>query len=311
MGIKFSHASSYLTCHTISSLFVTNIVDESPVSCIFCTCLCPTSKMTVRSATPLPHRRRVPNKDAHNHTQAIQPSAAVTDPLACAKIPSTFYTFMKLPVELRLHIYSFVLPRQTTPYESATWYIRGPKGCMNILLSNRKVYKEAREIAYRSFSATIDISAWRYRHKPGKSDSGLLDRLEGFATSPLPKTLKNWQIDLHFRSPYSTCCEHYDDKLGMRYRNPSFGTAKSFTGEEVLEAAAGLARIKDLQSLKIKFPCICRRPSRSANKSDNGNSTSATKISRGKSSFRKTRCLKREISKAEGEDEDPDLGFFA
>ncbi|KAL8926517.1 MAG: hypothetical protein Q9208_002844 [Pyrenodesmia sp. 3 TL-2023] len=122
------------------------------------------------------------------------------------------------------------------------------------------VYDEAREIAYRNFSATIDISAWRYRHQPGKYDSGLLDRLEGFAFSPLPKTLKNWQIDLHFRSPYSTWREYFR-KDGMGYRSPTWNQEKLFNREEVLEAAAGLARIKDLESLKIKFPCVCRRHS--------------------------------------------------
>ncbi|KAI4178290.1 MAG: hypothetical protein LQ346_007497 [Caloplaca aetnensis] len=128
---------------------------------------------------------------------------------------------------------------------------------MSILQANRQIYEEAREIAYRNFSATIDISAWRYRHEPGKFDSGLLDRLEGFSVLPLPKSIKNWQIDLQFRAPYSSWDEAYNQRP-TSYQRPSLGLEFLLAGEEVLEAAAGLARIKGLQSLKIKFPCICR-----------------------------------------------------
>ncbi len=210
--------------------------------------------MKLRTATPLPHRRQPPKKDDQIRAEANQPS--ITEPLPTAKIPSTFHPFMNLPVELRLHIYGLIFPCQNLPFESGAWYVRGPKGCMGILQTNRQIYEEAREIAYRNFSATIDVSAWIYRHQPGKFDSGLLDRLEGYSVSPLPKSIKDWQIDLQFRAPYSS----WDESRIQRptsYQRPSLGHEFLIAGEEVLEVAAGLARIKGLQSLKIKFPCIC------------------------------------------------------
>lgn len=71
---------------------------------------------------------------------------------------------------------------------------------------------------------------------------------------------KDWQFNLRFNYPYSLLLNTH---LSMPRANiSSFGASYDVEGvsmrEGILEAVAELAKVEDLRSLKIKFPCLCQ-----------------------------------------------------
>ncbi|KAI4138091.1 MAG: hypothetical protein LQ341_004819 [Variospora aurantia] len=67
--------------------------------------------------------------------------------------------------------------------------------------------------------------------------------------------IKHWQLDLQFSKPGTTIpyCRNFADE-------PLVADAdRMFNGELVRETVAELAKIRNLQSLKVKFPCFCKR----------------------------------------------------
>lgn len=164
-----------------------------------------------------------------------------------------FFPFMRLPAELRLRIYHLMLPCQDEPSKSLAWSI-GPKGCMNLLLSNRKIWNEAREVVYNYSAFTIDIStASTVQFLALKSSPESHLPFEVIQPTASIDYIKDWQIELRFRVPY----------MSHGFARP-FPTLFShidgdglFMAERILEATGQLAKIRDLRSLKVKFLCIC------------------------------------------------------
>ncbi|KAL8934406.1 MAG: hypothetical protein Q9216_005930 [Gyalolechia sp. 2 TL-2023] len=144
------------------------------------------------------------------------------------QIQSPQFPFMELPLELRRQIYSLILPSQDVPRRSGRWadIVGIPNNCMNLLLANRQISEEARTVFYGLNSFTMSIS--RYV-------ASLLGRQQTL-TSPSLAYIKNWQL-----------CFHSDMD---RYE---YGHMR----DALLQACAALAKVPDLQTLKISIPCFC------------------------------------------------------
>ncbi|KAL9018679.1 MAG: hypothetical protein Q9185_003993 [Variospora sp. 1 TL-2023] len=67
--------------------------------------------------------------------------------------------------------------------------------------------------------------------------------------------IKHWQFDLQFSKPGTTnpYCQHSAHEPSVA------GVDRMFNGELVLETVGELTKIGNLQSLKVKFPCFCKR----------------------------------------------------
>ncbi|KAI4244267.1 MAG: hypothetical protein L6R42_010494 [Xanthoria sp. 1 TBL-2021] len=145
------------------------------------------------------------------------------------------FPLMKLPLELRRHVYSLALPVQDAPLRSTIWTksVGGNYNhCMNLLASNKQVSHEAREVLYGLNSFTVVVS-YNYttflsnHYEPGKYDP--------FPSSLSMKYIKHWQLDLR---PIDGHESHL--KAG------------------ILDTSEELAKIGDLQTLKVKIPCLCK-----------------------------------------------------
>ncbi|KAL8923103.1 MAG: hypothetical protein Q9208_004787 [Pyrenodesmia sp. 3 TL-2023] len=144
------------------------------------------------------------------------------------------FPFMKLPLELRRHIYGLVLPNQKVEASSGGWAAMAgiPNESMNLLLVNKQVSDEARTVLYGRNSFTVLISV--YKTLVLGSFTGL--GLKPMQTTPSLPDIKNWQLALWtYRS--NVCYMQYQDAI--------------------LSACAELANIPDLQSLKLSLPCLC------------------------------------------------------
>ncbi|KAL8652419.1 MAG: hypothetical protein Q9226_004279 [Calogaya cf. arnoldii] len=153
--------------------------------------------------------------------------------------PAPTFPLMRLPLELRRRIYSLALPAQDTPLRSNSWsriiggkYNGGQHNhFMNLLVANKEVSHEAREVLYGLNCFTVLLSSsteflpWSYQP----------DRYELFPSKPSMKHIKNWQLDLDLYTGYE--------------RSIAAG---------LLDTSEELAKIDKLQTLKVRFPCICK-----------------------------------------------------
>ncbi|PMD15133.1 hypothetical protein NA56DRAFT_664027 [Hyaloscypha hepaticicola] len=75
-------------------------------------------------------------------------------------IPMTCY-FLKIPMEMRLRIYRFLLPDRRIPARRLGILLRedGEKTCMEILRINRQIHDEASSLLYGTGSFNIEVSA--------------------------------------------------------------------------------------------------------------------------------------------------------
>ncbi|KAI4121323.1 MAG: hypothetical protein LQ338_006434 [Usnochroma carphineum] len=128
---------------------------------------------------------------------------------------------------------------------------------MSLLLSNRKISDEARGVAYRHFSATIGISTSRLYSDSRRRGQGMFDPTTDLPTPPSESNIRDWQLDLHFRTPYSS--SYAQDQPWICGNLPSIEVDRLIIGEGVLQAVAALAKIENLQTLKVKFPCFCQK----------------------------------------------------
>lgn len=161
--------------------------------------------------------------------------ASQTDENVAARFPS----FMALPIDIRRHLYRMVLPCQDVPMGSGDWakMTRIPNEFMNLLLTNKQVSDEARQVLYGSSSFTIAISA----HGTGFLNSVELDRVfRPFKT--VPPLIKNWQLRVGFRSPCDMDTLDHDGR---------------WIREGLLTVSAELAKVPDLRTLKVSIPCLC------------------------------------------------------
>ncbi|KAI4230394.1 MAG: hypothetical protein L6R36_000022 [Xanthoria steineri] len=176
----------------------------------------------------------------------------VAHPLSAGASSTGFFPFMQLPAELRLQIYHLMLPSQDEPSKSSAWSV-GPKGCMNLLLSNRKIWSEAREVVYKHSAFTVDIST-SSALKFLALNTSPKDHLPFEVIRPTASIdhIKDWQIELRFYAPYVS----FTLPVGANWFSRIHGD-EVYMGERILEATGQLAKIRDLRSLKIKFPCVC------------------------------------------------------
>jgi hypothetical protein len=83
--------------------------------------------------------------------------------------PSELPSFLKLPLEIRQQIYNYVLPytRSLPPPAHAASSVIWRRGNINLMLTNRQICDECRNILYGSNTFVIDISfdgiKFRYR----------------------------------------------------------------------------------------------------------------------------------------------------
>ena len=176
----------------------------------------------------------------------------VAHPLSAGANSAGFFPFMQLPAELRLQIYHLMLPSQDEPSKSLAWSV-GPKGCMNLLLSNRKIWSEAREVVYKHSAFTIDIST-SSAIKFLALDTSPKSHLPFEVIQPTASIdhIKDWQLDLRFFAPYVSFTLPAEANWFSRIHGDEL-----YMGERIVEATGQLAKIRDLRSLKIKFPCVC------------------------------------------------------
>lgn len=184
------------------------------------------------------------------------------DASPCGSISSAPSPFMSLPVELRLRIYSLVLPDQIISSDPTHWSPRAPEGSMNLLLCNRKVFDEARELVQRRVCGRMVSCIWNFHPRPWYEYGcwSLSKRFRGSPNFLLLANIKHWQFDLQYSNP---CATLWAPRIQHYLRNlPSVDVDTLFNGEFVLEAVAQLVKIINLQSLRVKFPCFCMRGDR-------------------------------------------------
>ncbi|KAL8695582.1 MAG: hypothetical protein Q9224_003327 [Gallowayella concinna] len=181
--------------------------------------------------------------------------------LRSENLSASSFPLMKLPAELRCQIYACVLCREETLFLPTTWYARGPKGCINILRANKQIANEARAILYRHgiFTMEIPCSTRHSIHCETLRSETLSDE---FPKLPSTDRVKHWQFDLHFRGLYSEAAETMQPGYTSRHRAEAYQQKYHqdvlSIKEGILEAVTQLAKIEDLQSLTIKFPCRCQ-----------------------------------------------------
>ncbi|KAI4195286.1 MAG: hypothetical protein LQ346_003489 [Caloplaca aetnensis] len=165
------------------------------------------------------------------------------------------FRFMDLPLEVRRYFYRLILPSQTISMRNnACAAIEGtPNEFMNLLVASRQVSDEARRVLYGSNSFTVTVSG------DTTDFLGLEDRAKWFRpflARPMPSLnyIKNWQFRLIFHRHW----DQYPSDIEMMQRD------RRWLEEGLLAVASELARITDLQTLKIFIPCICNRPSAAA-----------------------------------------------
>ncbi|KAL8681558.1 MAG: hypothetical protein Q9224_006844 [Gallowayella concinna] len=141
---------------------------------------------------------------------------------------------MGLPLELRRHFYGLVLPQQDVSSRSSDWsnIIGTPNGFMNLLLVNKQISEEARSVLYGLNSFTMTISTYATRFL---GCSQWLDFVP-IQTTPSWSSIKNWQLVIWPRT--------------NQEEDPPFLDA-------ILSACAEIAKIPDLQTLKLTIPCLC------------------------------------------------------
>ncbi|KAL8735166.1 MAG: hypothetical protein Q9166_001042 [cf. Caloplaca sp. 2 TL-2023] len=162
-------------------------------------------------------------------------------PRATKASPTKPFPFMELPAEIRRQIYSLALPAQKTPLKSTDWARTSGREddhdrhyfSMGILASNKAISNEAREVMYGHNSFTVIIQYWKTVFLGRRT----IHDHQGFGLFPSATSqgyIKNWQLDLHL--------EYHDTNIT----------------EAVLTLSEELVHIDDLESLKVKFPCLCR-----------------------------------------------------
>lgn len=144
------------------------------------------------------------------------------------------FPLMKLPLELRCHIYGMALPHQDVPLHSKIWAksLGTPNTSMNLLLANKEISDEARSVLYGLNRSTVVISAFQIFFQGSIIDS---------CFRPIPLTpsmpyIKNWQLAL-WPSRRSPMDSHFRDT--------------------VLTVASEIAKIPQLKTLRLAIPCLC------------------------------------------------------
>ena len=147
------------------------------------------------------------------------------------------FPFLRLPLEIRRHLYRLVLPGQDVSLQSGQWANmrrHDANEYMNLLVANKQILEEAQDVLYGTNSFTMII---------GPRD---IWRLGSFSTELYPfmrqifplRHTKHWQLHLQTE-------DYYDEIKDLVLK------------EILLIAATVLSKIPKLLTLKISIPCLC------------------------------------------------------
>ncbi|KAL8645266.1 MAG: hypothetical protein Q9210_006804 [Variospora velana] len=150
-------------------------------------------------------------------------------------------SFLSLPLEIRQQIYRILLPSQDVPVRSNQWsnLIESPNDYLQLTKVNRQISDEAREVLYSSTASTVVVSDQTTKFL-GYRDLSVCQSLLLYHIPRMRPVhyMKHWQLSLLF------------EDYGSEYREPNI--------EEALDlVSAELAKVPDLQTLKISVPCLC------------------------------------------------------
>ncbi|KAL8861292.1 MAG: hypothetical protein Q9178_002164 [Gyalolechia marmorata] len=168
---------------------------------------------------------------------------------------STKSTFLNLPLEIRGYLYQMVLPSRDIPMDKQQWSnITGiPNRSMGLLRVNKQISAEAQNFIYGCNSFTLTVSQeslYFYGHPP----QALIDH-RPFPTTPSIKSMKNWQIDIQFDPSYHS--DWYGGTMLAPHLESQLAYDQYYIREGILSASVEMAKAKELQTLKVRFPCLC------------------------------------------------------
>lgn len=148
---------------------------------------------------------------------------------------------MRLPPELRDYVYKLALPHQESPTSGWATVAGTPNESMNLLLVNKQISAEAPKILYGHNPFTMVISTYR------SSLLGSFDEVS-WLLKPIqaPPSLlddKNWQLALWPEA--------------RLLRGTGYGYGDFYEKDAILSACSEIAKVDNLQSLKLSIPCLC------------------------------------------------------
>ncbi len=168
---------------------------------------------------------------------------------------STKSTFLNLPLEIRRYLYQMLLPSQDIPMNTQQWgTITGiPNRSLGLLRVNKQISAEAQDFIYGCNGFTLTVSQESiYFH--GKPRQALIDH-RPFPTTPSIKYMENWQIDIQFDPSYHS--EWYGGTMLAPHLGSQLAYDQYYIREGILSASVEMAKTKELQTLKVRFPCLC------------------------------------------------------
>ncbi|KAL8735169.1 MAG: hypothetical protein Q9166_001045 [cf. Caloplaca sp. 2 TL-2023] len=164
-------------------------------------------------------------------------------------------TFTTLPPEVRRQLYAIVLPSQDIPMKTGGWskITNIPNEYMSLLRVNKQIFAEAQDVVYgcNSFTLTVSKEATYFLHNHLQEATDF----RPFPKAPAIKNMKHWQVDLQFDPSYSSSL------WGFHSMSPYLGSplrdSQYYIRESILAATVEIVKAKDLQTMKICFPCLC------------------------------------------------------
>ncbi|KAL8848273.1 MAG: hypothetical protein Q9221_006711 [Calogaya cf. arnoldii] len=151
---------------------------------------------------------------------------------------STFH-FLKLPLELRCEVYKLVLPeQQDSQSSSSAWATMTgtPNEFMNLLVADKQISNEAREVLYGLNTFSLIISGESLLFLGSRSEHQFFP----IPNKPSISFIRNWQIALW---PYS---DGMIESPGPEY------------DDAVLSICSEIVKSPELQTLKLRIPCLCQ-----------------------------------------------------
>lgn len=126
--------------------------------------------------------------------------------------PEKIFPFLRLPLELRQHIYSFVLPASLPHVPKALNGVIWRRGHTALLLTNRQISEECLDVIYGGNVFMVDIAyggmtlryRWQLESGLAVAPSRAYSSLERFARANV-RRIRRWIVNV----------EHVDSYLGM------------------------------------------------------------------------------------------------
>ncbi|KAI4183028.1 MAG: hypothetical protein L6R41_005638 [Letrouitia leprolyta] len=168
----------------------------------------------------------------------------------------TDFPFLRLPSDIRRYSYKMVLPGPKTFAKAGGWveFCSSPNKFLALLRVNKQISDEALQVLYSSTCSTATITEDVLAFREIYDDSRLF---LPFRPKGTLRCMRDWQLALRFRPEYnadpipcSRLAPHHDSRLTIQ---------QYYIREGVFSTAVILNRISELQTLKISFPCLCKK----------------------------------------------------